>query len=446
MAAPGPARLLSGDPQLAQRWWERMAAAQGVGSGIAAQGAGSGGAGRWSGLGGAARGGGVLAGEAASCRVLLLLAGTETAAVPGISAAGATPEARRRTAAADAELLLLGPEHPLPHALPPLPAGVSPALIARVVLEQLEIEPLVVDLGAPLAPAVPHLRPGGGLACGPAACLSSGAAMTPERVAGLLALGRRWGQRLARLGQPVLLAECVPGGTSTAQAVLEGLGVEAAGLVSGSLREPAHGLKTQLVQRGLAAAGLMAAGLTVPGPTARGGTMPGSTATGRTQSEPLVEAVLAAVGDPMQALAAGLVQAAAAAELPLLLAGGSQMAAVLALALALTPAEGRSRLLAQAAIATTAWVAHEPGSDLVALLGRIGGRWGGEPLAYGAGLRFSGCRSPELQAYERGYVKEGVGAGGLALLWELSGQEPAALAEACDRACERLRRVSGARA
>ena len=256
------------------------------------------------------------------------------------------------------------------------------------------------------------------------------------RVAGLLALGRRWGQRLARLGQPVLLAECVPGGTSTAQAVLEGLGVEAAGLVSGSLREPAHGLKTQLVQRGLAAAGLMAAGLTVPGPTA----------TGRTQSEPLVEAVLAAVGDPMQALAAGLVQAAAAAELPLLLAGGSQMAAVLTLALALTPAEGRSRLLAQAAIATTAWVAHEPGSDLVALLGRIGGRWGGEPLAYGAGLRFSGCRSPELQAYERGYVKEGVGAGGLALLWELSGHEPAALAEACDRACERLRRISGARA
>jgi len=42
-------------------------------------------------------------------KVLLLLAGTDTAAVPGISAAGATPESRRWTAAADAELLLLGP-------------------------------------------------------------------------------------------------------------------------------------------------------------------------------------------------------------------------------------------------------------------------------------------------------------------------------------------------
>jgi len=35
-------------------------------------------------------------------------------------------------------------------------------------------------------------------------------------------------------------------------------------------------------------------------------------------------------------------------------------------------------------------------------------------------------------------VKEGVGAGGLALLWELSGRSPAALAQACDLACEQL--------
>jgi hypothetical protein len=35
-------------------------------------------------------------------------------------------------------------------------------------------------------------------------------------------------------------------------------------------------------------------------------------------------------------------------------------------------------------------------------------------------------------------VKEGVGAGGLALLWELSGRTPEALAAACDRACRQL--------
>ena len=387
MAAPLPGHPLHGDPQQAWRWCERMAGQP--------------------------------------CRLLLLLAGTDTAAVPGISAAGATPASRRLTAAADAELLLLGPQRRQGVGLPPLPAGVTPALIARVVVEQLGLDPLVVDLGAPVAPAVPHLRLPPALAGAPARCLSTGAAMDPARVAGLLALGRRWGERLAARGRPVVLAECVPGGTSTAQAVLQGLGVEAAGLVSGSLRAPAHGLKSDLVRRGLAAAGLPHAPAAQAAPV---------------EEAALAMAVAAAVGDPMQVLAAGLLQAAAAAELPLLLAGGSQMAAVLALALALTPPPQRPQLLAQAAVVTTAWVAAEPSSDLVALLSRIGDRWGGAPLAFAAGLRFSGCRSPELLAYEQGYVKEGVGAGGLALLWELSGRPPAALAAACDHACAQLRR------
>ena len=72
-------------------------------------------------------------------RLLLALAATDTAAVDGISAAGATPASRLRTAAADAELLLLGPLGHRPHALPPLPAGVSPALISHVVAEQLHL-------------------------------------------------------------------------------------------------------------------------------------------------------------------------------------------------------------------------------------------------------------------------------------------------------------------
>jgi uncharacterized protein (TIGR00303 family) len=371
-------RRLSGDPALADRWCARLRRP-------------------W------------LEANLPLPQVVLVLAGTDTAAVPGISAAGATPAARQRTAAADAELLLLGPDQPRPHALPPLPAGVSPALIAHVVVRELGLDPLVVDLGVPVAPAVPHLRCGQG----PARCLSGGAAMDPQRVAQLLARGRRWGERLAAAGVPLLLAECVPGGTTTAQAVLQGLGVEAAGLVSGSLREPAHGLKAELVARGLAAAQL--------GP------------------DPAPEAVLAAVGDPMQALVAGVLLGAAAAPLPVLLAGGSQMAAVLALALALAPVECRPALLAQAALGTTAWVAGEASSDLALLLERIAGRWGQAPLAFACGLRFSACTTPELLAYEQGYVKEGVGAGGLALLWELSGRSPQRLAQACERACAGLR-------
>ena len=74
---------------------------------------------------------------------------------------------------------------------------------------------------------------------------------------------------------------------------------------------------------------------------------------------------------------------------------------------------------------------------LALLLERIAGRWGLEqPLVpQVAGLRFSDCRSQALRDYEQGYVKEGVGAGGLALLWERCGHSPQELASACDALC-----------
>ncbi len=358
-------------------------------------------------------------------QVLLLLAATDTAAVEGISAAGATGPSRRFTAAADAELLLLGPRQPRPHALPPLPAGVSPALISRVVLERLGLNALVVDLGCPVAPAVPHLRPAAPAGGGPARCLSRGNALEPARVEALLALGQSWAERQARLqpASPMLVAECVPGGTTTAQALLTGLGIEASGLVSGSLRRPAHALKADLVAKGLAAAGLL-------GPRANAGPA--------AQPAAWARRVAACLGDPMQPLAAGLALGAAHHGLPLLLAGGSQMAAVLALALALAPPALRSRLARWVGLATTGWVAREPGSDLALLLRRIGDQWGVDPLAFAADLNFRAAVHPALADYERGYVKEGVGAGGLAVLWQLSGRRPADLALACDDACHQL--------
>jgi uncharacterized protein (TIGR00303 family) len=344
-------------------------------------------------------------------QLLLLLAGTETAAVPGISAAGATPESRCFTAAADAELLWAGPARPLPHALPPLPAGVSPALISWVAQQQLQLPLLVVDAGAFVAPAVPHLQ----LGLPPAACLSTGGAI--ER---LLQRGRQLGRGFRRY-QPkgtLVLAECVPGGTSTAEALLRGLGVEASGVVSGSLRQPPHGLRDGLVRRGLAA--MHARGISALAPLD----------------------VLAALGDPFQAMALGVLQGLL---LPLdgdapqaLLAGGSQMLAVAGLFMAsLTPVE-RSACNDQLAVVTTAWVMQESGSDLELLAQRSAAVWGVHPRLLHSDLRFDGCRQQALLDYERGFVKEGVGAGGLAWLCQLAGSSTQALAKSCDQACGQL--------
>ena len=352
-------------------------------------------------------------------QLLLVLAGTQTAAVPGISAAGATPESRRFTAAADAELLWGGPDSQRPHALPPLPAGVSPALISWVAQQQLQLPLLVADAGAFVAPAVPHLQ----LGVHPADCLSSGAAMAAAVVERLLQRGRQLGRGF-RCRHPeglLVLAECVPGGTSTAEALLRGLGVDAAGVVSGSLRQPPHSLRGALVLQGLDA----------------------MAARGISAEKPLE--VLAAVGDPFQALALGVLQGLllpAEGQGPqALLAGGSQMLALAGLWLASLSEAERAACQGQLAVATTSWVMHEPGSNLELLAQRLAAVWGVQPPLFSSALRFDRCQQRALLDYECVYVKEGVGAGGLAWLTQLAGLDPQALAAACDLACGQLLKV-----
>ncbi|MCX5928733.1 MAG: NaMN--DMB phosphoribosyltransferase [Synechococcus sp. LacPavin_0920_WC12_MAG_50_7] len=312
-------------------------------------------------------------------QVLLVLGGTATAEVPGISAAGATPASRQLTAAADAELLVMGPAAQCPHRLPPLLAGVSPALISLCVLERLGLPALVVDAGCAVAPAIPHIRLGGT----PARCLSSGKAMELAAVLRLQQQGLRLGYRWAQCHPQglLVLAECVPGGTSTAEAVLSGLGLDVAGLVSGSMRVPPHGLRATLVQRGIAAA------------IARG----------------------CELGNPLAVLAAVLALALARAGLPL-----------------------RQVMAQRFAVVTTAWVMQEACSELAELLIRVGASYGVEPLLSHANLHFDNCEQQALRDYELGFVKEGVGAGGLSWLWELAGFSPQDLAVACDQACAEL--------
>ena len=347
--------------------------------------------------------------------LLVVLAATSTAEVAGISAAGATPESRRYTAIADAELLLRGPSHQPQWPLPPLPAGVSPALLSWACLQHLTLQPQVIALGLPQSPPFPHLRVESP-SLGPAACLSSGKAMDLSRVEQLWQRGEQLGEGLMR---PLVLAECVPGGTTTAQAVLQGLGLPVEDLVSGSALQPPLALKQRLVGQGLAAADL---------------------------SEPLnAQALVAAVGDPFQALAAGVVMGAMRAQQPVLLAGGSQMLAVIALALHCCEPALRPQLARLLTLGTTAWLADErlgsaslPRPALPQLLERLEAHYQLPLLALASGLRFHASRHPQLQAYEQGYVKEGVGAGGLALLAQLRGTPVSALVETCEQAMDAL--------
>jgi uncharacterized protein (TIGR00303 family) len=198
-----------------------------------------------------------------------------------------------------------------------------------------------------------------------------------ELFEGGLALGRDW----ARASAYLVVGESVPAGTTTALAILLALGYAACGRVSGSMPGNAHALKREIVSAAFTAARLQ----------------PGD---GR--AAPL--AAVAAVGDPMQPLAAGVALGAASRGRGVLLAGGSQMLAVAALVEAL---HGRAALDGMA-IGTTRWIVEDSAADIAGLASDISP----DLPVVAANLDYSGSRHAGLRAYERFLVKEGVGAGG----------------------------------
>jgi NaMN:DMB phosphoribosyltransferase len=126
-----------------------------------------------------------------------------------------------------------------------------------------------------------------------------------------------------------------------------------------------------------------------------------------TSTDPLQ--LVAAVGDPMQVAVAGMA-IAASRTCGVLLAGGTQMLAVYALMQAIADQFTLEWQPAQIVVGTTRWVAQDSSGDTVGLAKAIGS----VPLL-ATELSFTDSRFAQLRAYEQGYVKEGVGAGGAAI-------------------------------
>jgi len=175
--------------------------------------------------------------------------------------------------------------------------------------------------------------------------------------------------------------------TTTALAVLLGLGWQAEGRINSSHPVCNHEQKLALVKQGLSHLPDQADGLQIA----------------------------ATVGDPMQPFVAGALLAASRSR-PVLLAGGTQMLAAYGLATRIAADQNIEWDPDRVVVGTTRWVAEDPTGDTVGLAQILGT----VPLL-ATGLSFAGSRHPQLQAYERGYVKEGVGAGGLAIAVALAG-------------------------
>ena len=299
---------------------------------------------------------------------LLFISGTEISKIPGLSAAGANVELIQYTALADADVLRYGVPKII-DAVPVDPEGrPTPALITRAACLESGFPSLVVRAGTWLPPLPPYCELGGSV--GRNARFEPAVPDAAEIFERAFDLGRSLG---AATEGPLVLAESIPGGTSTALLLLNAFGYE--GMVSSASAQNPIQLKEQLWRDASTRSGI-----------------------GFGDGKGRGLEVVAQMGDPMQAAVAGFVMGVPSAR-EIVLAGGSQMLAVAALLKDL----GLHRL---PLIATTRYVVEDKSACFNQYAASIG-----LPV-WSAQLDFSKSPHKGLADYEQGYVKEGVGAGG----------------------------------
>ena len=297
---------------------------------------------------------------------------TDTSSIPGLSSAGASLDLIPWTPAADLEALMHG--RPISLAtVPSNPLGPpGPALITRAALALSKMPWLPISIGLRERPSVTTFE----IDHASGGCIDVEPGVADSR--SLFVSGQKLGATLAREHNALVIAETVPGGTTTAMAVLRALGCWLR--VSSSSADDTLAIKRTVVDSALI----------------------------RSQLAPDADVfeILDAVGDPMQPFVMGML-CATARDVPVILAGGTQMAALLALIQRLEQQGSLSIPRSYVLLATTPWVARDPNADLVGILGDCGGWAGAIP-----DLDFSTMECVHLRAYEQLLVKEGVGAGG----------------------------------
>ncbi|AGB37681.1 nicotinate mononucleotide-dependent phosphoribosyltransferase CobT [Natronococcus occultus] len=299
-------------------------------------------------------------------RVVLAAGTTETALIDGISAAGAAPELMAHTPAADAEILAYGEPTEAP-VVPVSPTGCpTPAAVTRAVREAVGFELAVVDAGLAEPAAVRTVD----LEAEPGADVREPVAVSgAER---LFERAREYGRDLP--DDELLLGETIPGGTTTALGALTALGEPVE--VSSSLPENPLERKRRVVEHGLEESGLEP---------------------GDCEDAPLQ--AIRAVGDPVQAVVAGIAAGALEDGTDVVLAGGTQMVAVAALL-------RHAGVDESIRIATTSFVADERGETLSEACARLDC----ELTVTDPG--FDGRDHVAMARYCAGEAKEGVAMGG----------------------------------
>ncbi len=326
------------------------------------------------------------------------VANTLTSTIPGLSDAGDTPELTMFTPAADAELLVLGKTVCM-KGIPINPGGIpTPATLTQAALELSKMPYLIVNGGCKIVPNIPCIEVGGEYG----EKVTTGHAV--KHVKEVFEKGKVFGELLAKSYDFIVISESCAGGTTTALAVLMAMGVVKENLVSSSSPNNPKELKTNTVLEGLKAAGINIGDL---------------------EDDPLK--AIECVGDPMIPVNAGIL-IGAAKHIPVIVGGGTQMAAVIAAAVRLDPS-----VVGNIFQGTTRWLLNDPNSNMIKIMDSISP----DIPIINVNMDYSSSPYEGLQAYEWGYIKEGVGCGGssVAAIIESEGKIT------CDDLLERVHKI-----
>ena len=294
-----------------------------------------------------------------------MLSYTETCEIPGITVAGTNTDFIKFTPPADAEFLHYGYCKSI-DIIPMTPDGKpTPALLTKASLESASIPQVIINAGSKISPKLPYFQTG--IPHGKNIAIEP--ALEQSNVVQAIDYGRILGRTLASSTDCLIIGESVPGGTTTALAVLKSLGVDA--YVSSSMPENPQSLKNEVVEKALA----------------------------RSDSKEPYD-VIANAGDPMIPFVAGMLSTASKIT-NVILAGGTQMAAVLAIGKSLGYDQNK------VALGTTSYIIDDKNANLLDTVKSIS-----DIPVLSIDPKLNDSKFDGLRAYSKGFVKEGAGAGG----------------------------------
>ncbi|MGD1836533.1 MAG: nicotinate mononucleotide-dependent phosphoribosyltransferase CobT [Nitrososphaeraceae archaeon] len=303
---------------------------------------------------------------------------TQTCEIDGITIAGKNKESLKFTPAADSEFLYYGRCKCI-SGVPVTPDGKpSPVLITKSALDLAKIPKYVVDAGTIIKPDIPYYTVN----------ISSGKnikyynSLDIKDVKRAFSFGKMIGEQFGKTNDSVIIGECVPGGTTTALGVLLSMGIDAKYKISSSMPNNPHKLKNEIVEDCM---------------------IRNKIYFGDLKDQPFK--AMSIFGDPSVPTISGIVKGAYESGARIMLAGGTQICASLATLKSL------NMNLDKISIGTTSYVVNDKKSDIVGIVENIND----EINILSINLNLEESSKNGLKSFARGFVKEGVGAGGCSI-------------------------------